>query len=79
MVNDTISDMLTRIRNANLAHKKTVSVSKTKIHEKICDILEKEGFIASFQNSENKINELEFRIKQLELHIHKRKYVEGMG
>jgi hypothetical protein len=28
---------------------------------------------------ETKINELEFRIKQLELHIHKRKYVEGMG
>jgi len=28
---------------------------------------------------ETKINELEFRIKQLELQIHKRKYVEGMG
>ena len=55
MVNDTISDMLTRIRNANLAHKKTVSVSKTKIHEKICEILQKEGFITNFQNSENEI------------------------
>lgn len=28
---------------------------------------------------ESKIHELEFRIKQLELQIHKRKYVEGMG
>jgi hypothetical protein len=28
---------------------------------------------------ETKINELEFRIKQLEIQIHKRKYVEGMG
>ena len=37
MVNDTISDMLTRIRNANLAYKTTVAVSKTKIHEKLCD------------------------------------------
>nr|YP_003058315.1 ribosomal protein S8 [Parachlorella kessleri]ACQ90976.1 ribosomal protein S8 [Parachlorella kessleri] len=63
MVNDTISDMLTRIRNANLAHKKTVSVSKTKIHEKICEILEKEGFITSFQISENQINELIIHLK----------------
>ena len=61
MVNDTISDMLTRIRNANLAHKKTVSVSKTKIHEKICEILEKEGFITSFHISEN--NELIIHLK----------------
>ena len=32
MVNDTISDMLTRIRNANLAYKTNVSLSKTKVH-----------------------------------------------
>jgi small subunit ribosomal protein S8 len=63
MINDTISDMLTRIRNANLAHKKTVSVSKTKIHEKICEILEKEGFITSFNISENKNNELIIHLK----------------
>lgn len=63
MVNDTISDMLTRIRNANLANKKTVSVSKTKVHEKICEILEKEGFITSFQNSENQNNELIINLK----------------
>lgn len=62
MVNDTISDMLTRIRNANLAHKKTVSVSKTKIHEKICEILEKEGFITSFQKSDT-LNELIIHLK----------------
>lgn len=63
MVNDTISDMLTRIRNANLAHKKTVSVSKTKIHEKICEILEKEGFILSFETSNNQLNELVIHLK----------------
>ena len=42
------------------------------------------GNTKSFKNSnigkfESKINELEFRIKQLELQIHRRKYVEGMG
>lgn len=58
MVNDTISDMLTRIRNANLAYKTTVSLSKTKVHEKMCQILEQEGFIEKFSISETDTNEL---------------------
>ena len=48
MVNDTISDMLTRIRNANLAYKTCVSIPKTRIHKSICEILECEGFIEKF-------------------------------
>lgn len=63
MVNDTISDMLTRIRNANLAYKSSVSVSKTKIHEKICQILEREGFIESFSVSTINSNELTIQLK----------------
>lgn len=49
MVNDTISDMLTRIRNASLIKKRTVSVPLTRLSQRICQILEKEGFIESFQ------------------------------
>lgn len=48
MVNDTIADMLTRIRNANLMHNKTVSLPTTKMNEKICAILKEEGFIADY-------------------------------
>ena len=55
MVNDTISDMLTRIRNANLAYKTSVSLSKTKVNEKICQILEQEGFIEKFSVSDNQL------------------------
>lgn len=58
MVNDTISDMLTRIRNANLAKKTSVSLPKTKVHEKMCQILEQEGFIKTFSFSETNTNEL---------------------
>ena len=58
MVNDTISDMLTRIRNANLAYKTSVSLSKTKVHEKICQILEQEGFIEKFYVSEDQTNQI---------------------
>ena len=52
MVNDTISDMLTRIRNACLMKKPTVAIPLTKMNQKIAQILEKEGFIQSFQISE---------------------------
>ena len=48
MVNDTISDLLTRIRNAGLAKQDTVSVINTKINLKITQILKKEGFIEDF-------------------------------
>jgi small subunit ribosomal protein S8 len=48
MVNDTISDMLTRIRNANLASKTSVAIPKTNVHINIAKILESEGFIESF-------------------------------
>ena len=55
MVNDTISDMLTRIRNANLVKSQIVSIPITNVSQQISQILEKEGFIESFQvsSSEN--------------------------
>lgn len=63
MVNDTISDMLTRIRNANLAYKTCVSIPKTRIHESICKILEREGFIEKFEISETNQNQLILNLK----------------
>jgi len=49
MVNDTISDMLTRIRNASIVRKKSVLIPYTKMNIKIAEILEKEGYILSFE------------------------------
>ena len=49
MVNDTISDMLTRIRNGSLMRKESVSVPLTGQNLQICQILEREGFILSFK------------------------------
>jgi len=54
MVNDTISDMLTRIRNACLVKTRTVSVPLTRLSQRICQILEQEGFIESFQRTSNR-------------------------
>ena len=49
MVNDTIADMLTRIRNANLMRSESVSLPTSKMNEKICQILKNEGFISDFK------------------------------
>lgn len=51
VINDSIGDMLTRIRNACLAKKSTLSLPFTRINEQIAQILEKEGFIQSYQTS----------------------------
>ena len=63
MVNDTISDMLTRIRNANLASKSCVAIPKTKIHINIAKILEQEGFIESFSMPESEDREFNVNLK----------------
>ena len=49
MVNDTLSDLLTRIRNGCLNNSQVVSIPLTKLSQQICHTLEKEGFIESFQ------------------------------
>jgi small subunit ribosomal protein S8 len=45
MVNDTISDMLTRIRNANNAKQQLVEIPFTKMTSSLVSILETEGYL----------------------------------
>jgi small subunit ribosomal protein S8 len=47
-MNDPISDMLTRIRNANRALLPTVDVPHSKMKESIAGILKREGYINDF-------------------------------
>nr|YP_009511102.1 ribosomal protein S8 [Hydropuntia rangiferina]AXI96775.1 ribosomal protein S8 [Hydropuntia rangiferina]UAD87456.1 ribosomal protein S8 [Hydropuntia rangiferina] len=49
MINDTIADMLTRIRNANLAKHQIVQVHSTKMTRNIVQVLQEEGFIHKFE------------------------------
>jgi small subunit ribosomal protein S8 len=48
-VTDAIADMLTRIRNANMAKHESVDVPASKIKKAIADILIDEGYIKSYQ------------------------------
>ena len=63
MFNDTISDMLTRIRNANLIKSEKVSIPFTRISHQICQILEKEGLIESFQINSSEQVSLQLKYK----------------
>ncbi len=47
-VNDPISDMLTRIRNAGMARKTETTMPSTKILVAIANILKNEGYIVDF-------------------------------
>jgi small subunit ribosomal protein S8 len=47
-VNDTIGDMLTRIRNANMARHQTTHVPSTRMTRSIAIVLKAEGFITDF-------------------------------
>jgi small subunit ribosomal protein S8 len=53
MVNDTIADMLTRIRNANLAKHQIVQIPLTKVTKSIAKVLLNEGLINSFEELKN--------------------------
>jgi small subunit ribosomal protein S8 len=66
MVNDTISDMLTRIRNANMVKHQIVQIPATKMSLSIAQILKDEGFIEDFElYSENKKNYLLISLKYI--------------
>jgi small subunit ribosomal protein S8 len=49
VVTDTISDMLTRIRNANMVKHQIVQIPLTKMSKSIAIILKDEGFIENFE------------------------------
>jgi small subunit ribosomal protein S8 len=53
-VNDPISDMLTRIRNAGMARQNETTMPSTKILVAIAEILKQEGYIADYDVVEQK-------------------------
>ncbi len=49
---DPVADMLTRIRNANMAQKDNVDIPTSKLKARIAEILKEEGFIKNFKEIE---------------------------
>jgi small subunit ribosomal protein S8 len=48
-VNDPIADMLTRIRNANMARHQTTLVPSTRMTRSLATVLQSEGFIGGYE------------------------------
>lgn len=68
MMTDPIADMLTRIRNAQRAHKKSVSIPYSRSKESILKVLQDEGYLAG------SVTEGESAEKQLVVEL---KYFDG--
>ncbi len=52
VITDPIADLLTRIRNGNTSHHKTVDVPASKMKIAVVKILKDEGFITEFERLE---------------------------
>ncbi len=49
---DPIADMLTRVRNANIAKHDDVSMPSSKLKEALAELLKAEGYIADYKTAE---------------------------
>ncbi|HZR18400.1 MAG TPA: 30S ribosomal protein S8 [Verrucomicrobiae bacterium] len=73
-MNDPISDMLTRIRNANSALLPLVNVPHSKLKESIAGILKREGYIQDFSVEGQLPKTLKLRLK----YQGKKSVIEGL-
>jgi small subunit ribosomal protein S8 len=68
-MSDPLGDMLTRIRNAQRAHKPVVRSPASKIRANVLEVLQREGYIRSYSREEVRPGVAELAIEL--------KYVEG--
>ena len=52
-MNDTISDLLTRIRNGQMSYKEKVTIPYSKMKEALCKVMLEEGYIEGISVEEN--------------------------
>lgn len=69
MVNDPLGDMLTRIRNALMRNKRTVSTPASALRRRVLEVLKSEGYIRDYAEVEHATG-----MKELEIEL---KYYEG--
>ena len=62
MIIDTVADLLTRIRNAQLAKHETVTIPAFKLGRSVLDVLAAEGFIGTVTEKKNARGFAEFQV-----------------
>ena len=67
-MSDPLGDMLTRIRNAQMRNKSTVSTPASKLRGWVLDVLKSEGYIRGYESVKNDFgrNEIEVSLKYFE-------------
>ena len=63
---DPLADMLTRIRNAQMVGKPSVSMPSSKLKKNVAEVLKQEGYIAGYDVSESVKTELTIELKYFE-------------
>jgi small subunit ribosomal protein S8 len=64
MINDPIGDLLVRIKNGGIAHKKEIKAPSSRMKEDILKILSRSGYIAGYEVWEkNRWKELTVKLK----------------
>lgn len=70
-MNDPLGDMLTRIRNGQMAGKSVILCPHSKLHENVLAVLKDEGFVRDYKTEDLGNNK-----KQIQIFL---KYSEGRG
>ena len=63
MINDPLGDMLTRIRNAQMRRRGSVSTPGSKLRGRVLEVLKSEGYIRDFSQTEFGNGRTEFSIE----------------
>ena len=64
MITDSLSDMITRIRNAHLVQMQEVLIPKTKLTLRVAAILQEEGYTQSFQETDAQYISISLKYKE---------------
>ena len=73
-MNDPISDLLTRIRNANRALLPSVEIPHSRVKESIVSVLKKEGYISDFAVEGKPFKQIKVKLK----YQGKKSVIEGL-
>ena len=63
MVTDTVADLLTRIRNAQMAGHKTVVIPGSSLCRNILDVMQQEGYVNGVEDEEDAKGFKQYKVK----------------
>lgn len=68
-LSDPLGDLLTRIRNGQMANKRKISAPGSRLHQNVLEVLQREGFIRGYE-----VRDVRPGVREVEIQL---KYNEG--